>query len=260
MIEKLKIIRKSAILFALLAGSSVVNATAPSMSAASHPKKTEGFSFGVGAGIKFVNLKNVVTETTPGGVQARSFDDFANTSSPTIGVYARKYFPDVAFLPLFLGFDFEYLTQLRKQNMFAATNIGGTLGEGYKYTERWDARAMVGAQVLSCSQVDFWAQLGLAVTNFEYQGLVTEASGGLQRFIMDNNYALAPAGGLEARFSQPNLISNGVVTDFIVGWTATYRKAISVMGTTATPAGNTFNFAQNANWSHTIGLKVMFRY
>lgn len=258
MIQKLKNIKLSAVLVALLSGISVADAAAPYTSTGSHPGRTEGFSFGLGAGIKFVNLKNVVTETTFNGVQARSFDDFSHTSSPTIGVYARKYFPNLVFLPTFLGVDFEYLTQLRKKNMFAATNIGGTLGEGYQYRERWDARAMLGAQLFNCSQVDFWAQLGLQVTNFDYQGLVTEAAGGLQRFEMDNNYALAPAGGLEARFSQPNLVANGVVTDFIVGWTATYRKAISVMGTTT--AGNTFNFAQNANWSHAVGLKIMFRY
>jgi hypothetical protein len=261
MIEKLISIRISAVLATLLVGTSVVNAHAQPMSTATHPNNTQGFSFGLGAGVKLVNLKNIITQTTLGGVQGRSHDDFANTSSPTIGVYVRKYCPDLAFLPLFFGFDFEYLTQLRKQNMFTPVNLGtGTQGVGYKYTERWDARAMIGAQVLTFSQVDFWAQLGLQVTNFEYQGLVNELAGGTQRFIMDNNYALAPAGGLEARFSQPNQISNGVVTDYILGWTACYRKAISVMGTTTPPASNTFNFAQNANWSHTFAIKVMFRY
>jgi len=254
MMQKLKKIRLSAVLIALLSGIS----TTTSASTGSCPCHTDGFSFGLGVGVKFVNLKNVITETTSTGVQARSFDDFTNTSSPTIGVYARKYFPNLVPLPIFLGIDLEYLTQLRKKNMFNATNIGGTLGEGYQYRERLDARAMVGAQILSCSQIDFWGQVGLAVTNFDYQGLVTEQTGGLQRFEMDNNYALAPAGGLEARFSQPNLVANGVVTDFILGWTATYRSAISVITTTS--AGNTFKFAQNANWSHTVGLKVMFRY
>jgi hypothetical protein len=258
MIQKLKNIKLSAVLVALLSGISVAEAAAPSASTGSCPGRTGGFSFGLGAGVKFVNLKNIITETTAGGVQSRSYDDFSHTSSPTIGVYARKYFPNLAFIPTFLGFDFEYLTQLRKKNMLPATNIGGTLGEGFQYRERWDARAMLGAQLLSCSQVDFWAQVGAQVTNFDYQGLVTEAKGGLQRFEMDNNYALAPAAGLEARFSQPNLVANGVVTDFILGWTATYRKVITVMGTTS--VGNTFNFAQNANWSHQVGLRVMFRY
>jgi len=120
---------------------------------------------------------------------------------------------------------------------------------------------MLGAQVGCFNQVDFWAQLGLQLTNFDYQGRTTEPNnGGTQYFQIDNNYALAPAGGLEVRFSQPSMLPNfnGIVTDFILGWTAGYRSAFAHAATAR--SSNSFNFGMNSNWSHTFGLKVMFRY
>jgi hypothetical protein len=79
---------------------------------------------------------------------------------------------------------------------------------------------------------------------------------------MHNNLALAPAAGLEMRFSQPDitwLFNDGtVVTDFILGWTAGYRNAFKVLG--VAPSTNKYEMAMSTNWSHTFGLKVMFRF
>ena len=64
------------------------------------------------------------------------------------------------------------------------------------------------------------------------------------------------------RFSQPNitwLFNDGtVVTDFILGWTAGYRNAFKVLG--VAPSTNKYEMAMSSNWSHTFGLKVMFRF
>lgn len=255
MIYQLKKIKLGAVLVAFLSGITLAEAP-PQISKATHPGRTEGLAFGVGAGVKLLNLKNVATKA---GIQ-RSGDNFANTSSPVISIYARKYMPDLLFIPTFWGFEFNVLTDMRKTSIYTnLNNIPGVgLDTGYRYDERWDARAMLGAQLWSGSQLDLWAQAGLQVTNFGYEGRTTDVGGGMQQFKMDNNFALAPAGGLEVRFSQPGLIDCGVVTDFILGWTAGYRNAFKVTGTST--ANNSFDIAMSSNWSHTFGLKVLFRY
>ena len=239
-------------------------------STTSHPKRTEGLSFGIGAGVKLLNLKNIATRTTSAAVPVgtRSQDSFSNASSPVIGIYARKYMPDLTILPTFLGLEFNYLTNLRKTSIYTRLNFPNGVAApfpngndtGYRYQERWDARLMLGAQVACFSQVDFWAQLGLQVTNFDYQGITAEPGNSTQTFSMNNNLALAPAGGLEVRFSQTQILPNfdGVATDFILGWTAGYRSAFAHAATAT--SSNSFNFAMSSNWSHTFGLKVMFRY
>ena len=255
MIQKLKKIQFGATLVALLSGVSTTEAHSQSMSG---PCRTEGLAFGLGVGVKFLSLKNITTKTTPGGVQTRTHDAFSNASSPVIGVYARKYLPNLFILPSFIGLDLEYLTQMDKKNIYGRLNNIGSFDTGYRYRERWDARAMFGAQLLNFTQIDIWGQAGLAITSYDYEGITLPTALVENRFRMDNHVALAPAGGLEARFSQPNLVANGVVTDFILGWTATYRRAFAHMANTGD--GNTYNFAMNNNWSHTVGLKVMFRY
>lgn len=261
MTHKLKKIRLSAVLVSFLSGITVVEA-APQAQISKHPGRTEGLAFGFGAGVKLLNLKNIITKTTSANppVVTRGFDSFANASTPVISVYGRKYMPCLIGIPTFLGFEFNYLTDMRKKNINSSFNSlpGGIFDSGYRYEERWDARVMLGAQVWSWSQLDLWAQAGLQVTNFYYEGITSEVTGVPQTFKMDNNYALAPAGGLELRYSQPGLVGCNVVTDFILGWTAGYRNAFTVTGTTTTP--NSFNFAMSSNWSHTFGLKVLFRY
>jgi hypothetical protein len=260
MVHKLKTICLSTVLVSLLSGTTVAEA-AQSKTATPYPSRTEGFALGFGAGVKFLNLKNIITKTIfipPSSI--RSHDAPANTSSPVLGIYARNYMSNLLCLPAFLGFEFNYLTQMRKTDMFASMNTpGGGIDSGYQYRERWDARAMLGVQVWDAGQIDFWAQAGLQVTNFDYEGITRETPGGQQRFKMDNNYALAPAIGLEARFSQPGLVSKGVVTDFILGWTAGYRNAF-VRNATSPLTTHTYDFAMSSNWNHTFGFKVMFRY
>jgi hypothetical protein len=232
---KLKIIRLSAVFMALLSAIQLTQASAPM---SKYPGRTEGTSFGFGLGTKFLNLKNISTKNSDAnGGGTRSHDGMANTSSPVISIFARKYIPDLLVLPMFGSLEFNYLTKMEKKSIYANLNqlAGVGLDTGYRYQERWDARAMLGLQVLSCSQLDFWAQAGLQLTYFDYQGITTDTvAAGTQRFNMDNNYALAPAGGLEMRFSQPNitwLFNDGtVVTDFILGWTAGYRNAFKVLG------------------------------
>ncbi|MCE3230527.1 MAG: hypothetical protein K0R52_455 [Alphaproteobacteria bacterium] len=249
----------SAFLFAFLSGIAVAGAS-PQMSQPAHPGPTEGLAFGVGAGVKFLNLKNIATRTDTGGNVTRSGDGFANTSSPVISLYGRKYMPDLLWIPTFWGLEFNYLTDMSKTSIHSSLTLpGGALDTGYRYQERWDARVMLGAQVWSGNQLDLWAQAGLQLTNFNYEGRTTEVAGGpTQIFTMDNNYALAPAGGLEIRFSRPGLLHGKVVTDFILGWTAGYRNAFKVTGTST--ANRTYSIAMNANWNHTFGLKVLFRY
>jgi hypothetical protein len=260
---KLKTIRLSAVFIALL---STLQLTQASASMTKHPSRTEGTAFGFGLGAKFLNLKNISTknsDTNGGGI--RSHDGMANTSSPVISIFARKYIPDLLALPMFGGVEFNYLTQMKKKSIYANLNQlpGVGLDTGYRYEERWDARAMVGLQIWNASQLDFWAQAGLQLTSFDYQGIATDTvATGAQQFNMYNNYALAPVGGLEMRFSQPNmtwLFNDGtVVTDFILGWTAGYRNAFKILG--VAPSGNKYEMAMSSNWSHTFGLKVMFRF
>lgn len=260
MIQQLKNIKISAVLIASLSAATLSHAAAPSMSPASCPRSTEGISFGLGAGIKLISLKNVITRTSMNLPNPkRSGDAFSNLSTPVIGVYLRKYTPDLLFVPTFIGFEFEYLTDAKKTNIHTSLNLpGGTLDSGYQYREKFDSRLMFGAQLLNCNQVDFWGQAGLQVTNFDYEGRTQVVQGVTQRFPMDNNLAVAPAGGLEMRLSKPNLVK-GVVTDFILGWTAAYRNAFAVSGT-ASDGVNSYNFAMSSSWSHTFGLKVMFRF
>ncbi len=260
---KLKTIRLSAVFITILSAIQLTQASAPMTK---HPSRTEGTAFGFGFGAKLLNLKNISTQNSDaanGGI--RSPDAMANTSSPVISIFARKYIPDLLCLPMFGGLEFNYLTSMKKTHIYANINqlAGVGLDTGYRYEERWDARAMLGLQVLNCSQVDFWAQAGLQLTYFDYQGITTDdVATGTQRFNMHNNYALAPAGGLEMRFSQPNitwLFNDGtVVTDFILGWTAGYRNAFKVLG--VAPSNNKYEMAMSSNWSHTFGLKVMFRF
>lgn len=260
MIYQLKKIRLSTILVAFLSGITITEASPRlSMSTPGYPGRTEGLAFGFGAGVKLLNLKNVATKNVTGAAPQRSGDNFANLSSPALSIYGRKYIPSLLYIPTFLGFEFNYLTDMRKTNIYTSFNLGGgTLDTGYRYQERWDARAMLGAQVWSGSQVDLWAQVGLQVTNFDYEGRTTEIGSGMQQFKMDNNYALAPAGGLEIRYSQPGLMGCGSVTDFILGWTAGYRNAFKVTGTST--ANNSYDIAMSSSWSHTFGLKVLVRY
>ena len=258
---KLKTLKLSAIVVALLSSIQLTKATAQM---SKHPSRTEGTAFGFGFGAKLLNLKNISTKNPAGPNLSRSHDGMANTSSPVLSVFARKYIPDLLPLPMFGGLEFNYLTQMRKTSIYAKLNAPASgLDTGYRYEERWDARAMIGVQVLEFSQLDFWAQAGLQLTYFDYQGITTSANGSTQRFNMHNNYALAPTGGLEMRFSQPNiscLFGDGsVVTDFILGWTAGYRNAFKVLGTDPTGA-NSYDMAMSSNWSHTFGLKVMFRF
>lgn len=257
MIYQLKKIRFSALFVAFLSGITVAGAS-PQLATSAHPDRTEGLAFGFGAGVKLLNLKNVATKNITGPAPQRSGDNFANLSSPVLSIYARKYMPNLLYIPTFLGFEFNYLTDMQKTSIHTSFNLpGGTLDTGYRYQERWDARAMLGAQVWSGSQLDLWAQVGLQLTNFDYEGRTTEIGSGMYQFKMDNNYALAPAGGLEVRYSQPGLMGCGSVTDFILGWTAGYRNAFKVTGTTA---NNSYDIAMSSNWSHTFGLKVMVRY
>lgn len=259
---KLKTIRLSAVFIALL---SAIQLTHASTSIAKHPGRTEGVAFGFGVGAKFLNLKNIATKNSDRGpLSIRSHDAMANTASPVISIFARKYVPDLLCLPMFGGLEFNYLTKMYKKSIYANINQapGVGLDTGYRYEERWDARAMIGLQVWDFSQADIWAQAGLQLTYFDYQGITTEAPNGTQRFNMSNNLALAPAGGLELRVSQPNLtwlFNDGtVVTDFIIGWTAGYRNAFKVLG--VTPANNKYEMAMSSNWSHTFGIKILFRY
>jgi hypothetical protein len=250
--QQLKNITISAVLVASLSAATFSH-SAP----APCPRSTEGVSIGLGAGVKLISLKNIVTQTTGAGVVTRSGDAMSNLSSPVIGFYVRKYMPDLLFVPTFVGFEFEYLTDVKKTNIHTSfNNAGGSPDTGYRYREKFDSRLMLGAQLLACSQVDFWGQVGLQVTNFDYEGITRDPNN--LRFPMDNNLALAPAGGLEMRFSRPNLVMNGAVTDFILGWTAAYRNAFAVTGTAR--GVNNYNFAMSSNWSHTFGLKVMFRF
>lgn len=258
MSHSLKKIRLAALLVSFLSGMAGTEATHQA-SASKHPGRTEGLSFGFGAGVKLLNLKNVATKNITSAAPQRSGDGFANASSPVISIYGRKYMPCLIGIPTFLGFEFNYLTDLRKKSIHTSLTLpGGTLDTGYRYEERWDARAMLGAQVWRWSQLDLWAQAGLQVTNFYYEGITSEVAGVPQTFKMDNNYALAPAGGLELRYSQPGLIGCNVVTDFIIGWTAGYRNAFKVTGTST--GNNAYDIAMSSNWSHTFGLKVLFRY
>lgn len=255
---KLKTIRLTAIFVALLSAVQLSQASAPM---SKHPSRAEGVAFGLGFGAKLLNLKNISTKNSDNAVGGtRSHDAMANTSSPVISIFARKYIPDLLCLPMFAGLEFNYLTQMKKTNIYANFNQlpGITLDTGYRYEELWDARAMLGLQLLSYSQVDFWAQAGLQVTYFDYQGITTDTlATGTQRFNMSsNNLALAPAGGLEMRFSQP--LDGFVVADLILGWTAGYRNAFKVLG--VAPSGNKYEMAMSSNWSHTFGLKVMFRF
>ena len=260
---KLKAIRLSAVFIALL---SAIQLTQASASMTKHPSRTEGTAFGFGLGAKFLSLKNISTRNSDAnGGGNRSHDGMANTSSPVISIFARKYIPDLLVLPMFGGLEFNYLTQMKKKSIYANLNQlpGVGLDTGYRYEERWDARAMLGLQIWNASQVDFWAQAGLQLTYFDYQGITTDrVADGVQRFNMHNNLALAPVGGLEMRFSQPNitwLFNDGtVVTDLILGWTAGYRNAFKVLG--VAPSNNKYEMAMSSNWSHTFGLKVMFRF
>ena len=250
---KLKAIRLSAVFIALLSAIQLTQASAK------HPSRTEGTAFGFGLGAKFLSLKNISTRNSDAnGGGNRSHDGMANTSSPVISIFARKYIPDLLVLPMFGGVEFNYLTQMKKKSIYANLNQL----PGYRYEERWDARAMLGLQIWNASQVDFWAQAGLQLTYFDYQGITTDpVTTSVQRFNMHNNLALAPVGGLEMRFSQPNitwLFNDGtVVTDFILGWTAGYRNAFKVLGVTP---NNKYEMAMSSNWSHTVGLKVMVRF
>lgn len=255
-VKKLKL---NAALIALLSSITLAEAAGPAP-APSHPNRTEGLAFGFGAGVKLLNFKNVATKEPGSATPNRSGDGFANTSTPILSLYARKYMPDLLLLPAFWGVEFSYLTDMRKTHIHANLNLaGGTLDTGYKYDERWQARAMLGAQLWSWCQLDLWAQAGLQLTNFSYQGITYEVAGVPQRFDSDNNFALTPAGGLEVRFCKPGLFaSKHVVTDFILGWTAGYRKAINVLGTSTNRAS--FDIGMNANWTHEFGLKVMFRF
>lgn len=258
---KLKTLKLSAILVALLSSIQITKAAAP---ISKHPSRTEGTAFGFGVGAKLLNLKNISTINVDSANALRSHDGMASTSSPVLSIFARKYIPDLLPLPMFGGLEFNYLTQMRKNSIYAKLNpaVSG-LDTGYRYEERWDARAMVGVQVLEFSQLDFWAQAGLQLTYFDYQGITNTAAGSTQRFNMHNNYALAPTGGLEMRFSQPNAFGlfedKSVVTDFILGWTAGYRNAFKVIGTDSAGT-NSYEIAMSSNWSHTFGLKVMFRF
>lgn len=259
---KLKTIRLTAIFVALLSAVQMTQASAPM---SRHPSRTEGIAVGFGFGAKLLNLKNISTKNSNNPPRiTRSHDAMANTSSPVISIFVRKYIPDLFCLPMFWGVEFNYLTNMKKTNIYANFNQipGLVLDTGYRYKERWDTRAMLGLQVLSCSQVDFWAQAGLQLTYFDYEGITTDAlATGMQRFNMSNNLALAPAGGLEMRFSQPNMTpfgNNYVVTDLILGWTAGYRNAFKVLG--LAPSNNNYEMAMSSNWNHTFGLKVMFRF
>jgi hypothetical protein len=245
-------------LFAGLLSTLMVAGATPSMSNTGHHNQNQGVSLGFGAGAKFLNTKNVSTRNN-GGVFNRSGDSFSNASSPVLGIYARKYMPNFLVLPTFLGIEFNYLTDMRKTSTYANLNLtGGVVDTGFQYRERWDARAMVGAQLFCAGQLDFWAQAGLQATYFDYEGRTILVNGGqTQVFRMDNNLALSPAGGLEVRFTHPNLMSN-CATDFILGWTAGYRNAFKVIGQTS--ATNTYDIAMSSNWSHTFGAKVMFRF
>lgn len=248
-------------LVSLLSGMAIAE-TAPQAPKVHYPGRNEGWALGLGAGVKLLNLKNIATRTTAGGVSQRSGDSFANTSSPVISVYARKYIPDLLFTPAFFGLEFDCLTGMRKTSIYANFNNvpGLSVDTGFRYQERWDARAMAGAQVWGGSQLDLWAQVGLQVTNFAYEGRTTEATGSPQSFTMNNNYAFTPAVGLEVRYSDPNSICfcRGIRPDFIIGWTAGYRNAFKVMETST--GNNTYNIAMSSGWSHTFGLKLLFRY
>ncbi|MBX9804882.1 MAG: hypothetical protein K2Y18_03910 [Alphaproteobacteria bacterium] len=259
MICQFKKLRLSAIFVAILTGLAPVEAST-STTTTGYPGRTQGTSLGLGVGVKFLNLKNISTMTTSAAVPVttRSYDAFANASSPTISVYARQYTPNLIFIPSFFGFEFDYLTNLKKNPLYFNFNGSPQGDTGYSYKENWDARAMFGVQLGCWSQLDFWAQVGLQVTYFEYEGITKQPNGVVNRFKLDNNLALAPAGGLEIRYSQPCLIGNRVVTDFILGWTAGYRNAFKVLGTAAN--ANSYTMAMSSNFSHTINLKVMFRF
>jgi hypothetical protein len=263
MIYQLKKLKLSAIFMAFLSGITVTEAS-PSMSTPAYPGRISGTALGVGLGVKLLNLKNISTKTTSSTppFTTRSADSFANASSPVVSIYARQYMPDLMVIPTFVGLEFNYITSLHKRHIYALLNFPNNglnaPDTGFRYKENWDARAMLGAQLWSWAQLDLWAQAGLQLTYFEYEGITTDINNITTRFPMDNRLALAPALGLEVRYSHPGLISDQVVTDFILGWTAGYRNAFTVSGNT--PSGNNYNIAMSTNWSHTFGLKVMFRF
>jgi len=264
MFHKIKTLRTSAAFILALSGISLTEASS-SMTQA-YPKSTEGLALGFGAGVKLLNLKNVITlnPNTPGTI--RSHDIMSNGSSPVLSLYARKYMPNLLPLPTFLGLEFDYLAGMTKTSMYDARITAARGGQfidmaGFRYKEFWDARAMLGAQLWAWSQLDLWGQLGLQVTHFEYEGtLKADQVIPLMKYTMSNNFAFGPAGGLEVRFSRPNLFQNSrVVTDFIVGWVAGYRQAFKTLGKSPQP-NRTFEYSMSANWSHTFGFKVLFRY
>ena len=254
MIHQLKKLRLSAIFIAFLTGLAPVEASSAC------PCRTSGTAVGLGLGVKLLNLKNISTRTTPLQQIERSHDAFANASTPVISLYARQYMPNLLWTPAFIGLEFDYLTDLHKRDIYYRFNNlpGNPLDTGYNYKENWDARLMLGAQLGCWSQLDLWAQAGVQLTYFEYEGITSAVNALNTHFRMDNHVAVAPAGGLEIRFSKPNLVSNKVVTDFILGWTAGYRNAFAVLGNA--PSGNSYKIAMNANWTHTFGLKVLFRF
>lgn len=246
-------------LFAGVLSTIMIAGTSPALSNAKQ-NRNEGTSLGIGAGVKLLNLKNIATKDPSTPAIVRSHDALANASSPVLGVYARQYMPNLIFVPTFLGFEFNYLTDMKKKSIYAQLSpaTSGGLDTGYQYRERWDSRLMLGAQLFCLGALDFWAQAGIQLTYFDYEGRTREDVNGItQIFKMDNNLALAPTGGLEVRFTNPNLFS-GCATDFIVGWTAGYRNAFRVQGFTSSPAA--YDIAMSSNWSHTFGLKVMFRF
>lgn len=253
MIHKLKKIKHAAMFMAFLSGITIAEAS---------PSRTSGTAIGLGVGAKFLNLKNISTRTTSAipPVTTRSNDSFANSSSAVFGIYGRKYMPDFLSVPTFLGLEFDYLADLKKNSIYTNLNANPALAldTGYKYREYWDARAMLGAQLWSWTQLDLWAQAGLQLTYFEYTGQTTDINNVLTSRTMHNKLALAPAAGLEVRYSVPGLIDNSIVTDFILGWTAGYRSAFTIAETA--PTGDTYTMAMSSNWSHTVGLKVMFRF
>ena len=252
MLRQLKKFRVAAVCMAILSGISLAEASAPG--------PHEGVSIGIGAGVKLLNLKNIATRTTNAGVVSRSHDGMTNASSPVIGLYARKYVPNFICWPAFFGLEFNYLTDMRKTSLYARLNNLNqmTYDTGFHYRETWDARAMLGVLVWCAGQLDFWAQAGVQATYFKYEGIINEVFGQEQRFRMHNEVALAPAGGLEVRFTKLNLFSDNVATDFILGWTAGYRNAFKLIE--SSNAGNTYHIAMSSNWNHTFGLKVMFRF
>jgi len=261
MIHPLKVLKLSALFIAVLSSVSFTDAS-QNKASKTCPSRTDGLAFGLGVGVKLINLKNIATQGNVTATPLRSADTMSHISSPIFGIYMRQYMPNLVCFPTFWGLEFDYLFNAQKRNLFAKFNAPVTgFDTGIEYREYWNARAMLGAQLWSWSQLDLWAQAGLQITYFRFKGITFETNGVPQNFNMGNKLrsALAPAGGLEVRFCQPGLFANSrVVTDFIVGWTASYRSAISHSATAL--SGTSYTFTSSANWSHIFGLKVLFRY